>query len=82
MATMNDTSIRDLSGRSERIPAAVSARGLLKHFGKVKAADGIDLDVPRGMIFAILCPNGAGKTTLALTAALAPTTLWLYSRRE
>jgi ABC-2 type transport system ATP-binding protein len=43
---------------------AVSARALVKHFGDVRAVDGIDLDVPRGMIFAILGPNGAGKTTL------------------
>jgi ABC-2 type transport system ATP-binding protein len=43
---------------------AVAARGLVKRFGAVPAVDGIDLDVPRGMIFAILGPNGAGKTTL------------------
>ncbi|MBM3549853.1 MAG: ATP-binding cassette domain-containing protein [Alphaproteobacteria bacterium] len=43
---------------------AVSARGLKKRFGEVVAVDGIDLDVPKGMIFAILGPNGAGKTTL------------------
>lgn len=43
---------------------AIHARGLAKHFGEVRAVDGIDLDVPRGMIFAILGPNGAGKTTL------------------
>lgn len=43
---------------------AVSARGLAKSFGTLRAVDGIDLDVPRGMIFAILGPNGAGKTTL------------------
>ena len=43
---------------------AIRTRGLVKHFGDVRAVDGIDLDVPRGMIFAILGPNGAGKTTL------------------
>ena len=43
---------------------AVRARGLVKRFGAVCAVDGIDLDVPRGMIFGILGPNGAGKTTL------------------
>jgi len=43
---------------------AISARGLAKRFREVRAVDGIDLDVPRGMIFAILGPNGAGKTTL------------------
>jgi ABC-2 type transport system ATP-binding protein len=43
---------------------AIQARGLVKEFGDLRAVDGIDLDVPRGMIFAILGPNGAGKTTL------------------
>ena len=44
--------------------SAVHARGLVKKFGDLRAVAGIDLDVPRGMIFAILGPNGAGKTTL------------------
>ncbi len=43
---------------------AIRARGLVKRFGALEAVAGIDLDVPRGMIFAILGPNGAGKTTL------------------
>ena len=43
---------------------AIEARGLARSFGAVAAVAGIDLDVPRGMIFAILGPNGAGKTTL------------------
>jgi ABC-2 type transport system ATP-binding protein len=54
---------------------AISARGLVKHFAEVKAVDGIDLDVPRGMIYAILGPNGAGKTTLMrMLATLAKPT--------
>jgi ABC-2 type transport system ATP-binding protein len=54
------------------LPAAIQARGLVKLFGELRAVDGIDLDVPRGMIFAILGPNGAGKTTLMrLLATLA-----------
>ncbi len=44
--------------------SAIHARNLVKSFGDLRAVDGIDLDVPRGMIFAILGPNGAGKTTL------------------
>jgi len=43
---------------------AIRARGLVKRFGDLQAVAGIDLDVPRGTIFAILGPNGAGKTTL------------------
>ncbi len=56
----------------DTLPLAISVRGLAKRYGDVTALDGIDLDVPRGMIFGILGPNGAGKTTLIrLLATLA-----------
>jgi ABC-2 type transport system ATP-binding protein len=51
---MNDATRADALPSAGRLPAlAISARGMVKHFGDVKAVDGIDLDVPRGMIFAI-----------------------------
>jgi ABC-2 type transport system ATP-binding protein len=56
--------IETIARRADRADSAVRARGLCKSFGNVRAVDGIDLDVPRGMIFALLGPNGAGKTTL------------------
>ena len=44
-------------------PCACEARGLHKCFGATRAVDGLDLRVPRGMLYAFLGPNGAGKTT-------------------
>ncbi len=41
----------------------IAARGLAKHYGDVRAVDGIDLSVHRGEIYAFLGRNGAGKTT-------------------
>jgi len=62
---MNTTApARNFISEASAFPFAITARGLTKQFGSVKALDGIDLDVPRGMIFAVLGPNGAGKTTL------------------
>jgi ABC-2 type transport system ATP-binding protein len=37
--------------------------GLTKRYGKFKAVDGIELQVPKGELFGFLGPNGAGKTT-------------------
>src|SRR5690606_6144374 len=63
--TVNETpSARTIMSGQQAAPLAICARGLVKSFGTLRAVDGIDLDVPRGMIFAILGPNGAGKTTL------------------
>ena len=54
--------------------AAISATGLTKHFGDVKALDGVDIEVPTGSVLGLLGPNGAGKTTAVrvLTTLLKP----------
>jgi ABC-type multidrug transport system ATPase subunit len=41
----------------------IETRGLAKHFGDVRAVDGIDLTIGRGEIYEFLGRNGAGKTT-------------------
>lgn len=53
----------------------VEATGLVKHYGEVKALDGLDLTVPEGTILGLLGPNGAGKTTAVniLTTLIMPT---------
>ncbi|MGZ4746064.1 MAG: ABC transporter ATP-binding protein [Oryzihumus sp.] len=43
--------------------AALSLRARTKRFGATTAADGLDLDVPRGSFYGLVGPNGAGKTT-------------------
>lgn len=42
---------------------AISARGLSKDFGNLRAVDRLDLDVPRASIYGFLGPNGSGKST-------------------
>jgi ABC-2 type transport system ATP-binding protein len=56
-------------------PPAICCRGLVKHYGLVRAVDGLDLSVPAGECFGLLGPNGAGKTTTVeiLEGLLPPT---------
>ena len=41
----------------------LSARGLTRHFGGLKAVHEVDFDLEAGEIHALIGPNGAGKTT-------------------
>jgi daunorubicin resistance ABC transporter ATP-binding subunit len=37
---------------------------VVKHYGAVKALDGVTLSAPKGKIYGLLGPNGAGKSTI------------------
>jgi branched-chain amino acid transport system permease protein len=68
----NAFSIEDCTGSGEVL---LSVKGLAKHFGGLKAVDGVDMEVRRGEIQALIGPNGSGKTTILnmLSGLYAPT---------
>jgi len=42
---------------------AIRFRAISRHFGEVRAVDGVDLDILDGEFFTMLGPSGSGKTT-------------------
>src|SRR5439155_24727024 len=68
------------AGERAEVPAVtaalLTARGLGKRFGGLKAVDGVDLDLLPGRLLGVIGPNGAGKSTVInpLTGPLPPTT--------
>ena len=53
----------------------IEARDLSKHFGGLRAVDGVNLQVREGSLHSIIGPNGAGKTTMfnLISGNLKPT---------
>jgi len=45
------------------LSAALTLCGVVKEYGRRRALDGLDLEVPRGAVFGLVGSNGAGKTT-------------------
>ncbi len=42
----------------------ITVKNLSKHFGGIRAVDGVDLHIDKGSITGLVGPNGAGKTTM------------------
>src|SRR6056297_2858555 len=67
----NELESRDAWGMTTRI----EIEDLAKHFGAIKAVDGVSFSVSKGEVLGFLGPNGAGKSTTMkmITGFLSPT---------
>ncbi|WP_457639376.1 ABC transporter ATP-binding protein [Persephonella sp.] len=62
----------------------VKVKSLYKRFGKFEALKGIDLQLEKGAVTAVLGPNGSGKTTLikSILGLVVPTSGEIYVKGE
>jgi branched-chain amino acid transport system permease protein len=70
---------RDVA-RPQRRARALSTRALARHFGGLRAVDGVSLELAPNLVHAIIGPNGAGKTTFInlLSGELKPSAGQVY----
>jgi branched-chain amino acid transport system permease protein len=64
VATMTDITLPLAEPATGDGDTALEARSLARHYGGLKAVDGVSFKVRRGSIHAVIGPNGAGKSTL------------------
>jgi branched-chain amino acid transport system permease protein len=74
LATLAPPAVRDDPATAAAERVAVEVRDLAKHFGGIRAVDGLDLELSAARITGLIGPNGAGKTTVfnLLTGAIRP----------
>ncbi len=53
-----------IGATTERVAPTVSMLGIAKRYDRVRALDGVDLELRPGRVHAVVGENGAGKTTL------------------
>ncbi|GLK86860.1 ATP-binding cassette domain-containing protein [Ancylobacter defluvii] len=71
---ITQSTLTELKPSSQPATPVLSARGLVKRYGRVTAMDRADFDLYPGEILAVIGDNGAGKSSLikALSGALIP----------
>lgn len=74
----------DIFPSSTSLAPAMRCEMLSKHFGALKAVDGVTFEVPQGVVLGIGGPNGAGKTTFfdLISGVQTPTSgrIWIGER--
>jgi ABC-2 type transport system ATP-binding protein len=74
----------DINWMVKKMQPILEVRNLYKHYGKLKAVDGVNFSVREGICFGLLGPNGAGKTTTIeiIESILKPDSGEIYYKGE
>ena len=74
-ATQNRKEEANVSSTPTSTTSVIETAGLTRYFGKKRAVHEVDLNVPKGSVFALIGRNGAGKTTtIRMLLGLLPPT--------